>query len=98
MCDITLSREQTVNTGNYSNVKPNVSITLKDVDTGSFEDKYGKLSNLVSCLLSYETKTALEEINMVSPVNDNCKQYAEKLEKNVNFHETIKNLTQELKE
>ena len=98
-CDITLNKEQTINIGNYSNIKPSVSVTLKDVDIKSFDYMYDNLSDLVSCLLSYETKTSLEEVNMVSKVTDrSCIEYVNNMNENVDFDFQIKKLTKELKD
>ena len=94
-CDITLSRGQTVNIGNWSNVKPNISMTLKDVDTEVLNDKYSQLSNLVSCLLGYETKTALEEMKLVSHINSKCDNYVISLE-SFDFSNEIDELISEL--
>jgi len=53
--DINVSKTITVNTGNYSSVKPSVSITVKDVDVQHIKNVHKKVSDLVSNLLYEET-------------------------------------------
>lgn len=52
--DITVSKQMTINTGNYSSVRPSVTVTAKDVDSTKFEDAYQSLSCLVSNLFKFE--------------------------------------------
>lgn len=42
--DLTVEKSMTINTGNYSNVKPNVILTVKDVPMDKVSEVYEKLS------------------------------------------------------
>jgi hypothetical protein len=59
-CDITIEKSLTINTGNYSSMKPSVTLTLKDVDVGSLKEQYTNLSNVAHGLLLLEIKDTFE--------------------------------------
>ncbi len=61
----TLSREMTINTGNFSNIKPSVSISLvHDLeDTGLV---YSELAGILDSLLALETLALSGEMEIVS--------------------------------
>jgi hypothetical protein len=66
--DINVSKTITVNTGNYSSIKPSVSITAKDIDVQNIKDTYKKISNLVSNLLYEETIDMCDNSNTIQEV------------------------------
>ena len=78
-CDICVSRSMTVNVGNYSSIKPAVSITLKDVDTKEVTTKYQKLSEVLDVLMLMETVTLGNEADSITSMG--YKNYIEALEK-----------------
>ena len=80
--DITLSREMTINTGNFENIKPGVTVTLKDVDA----DMYEKISNVVDSMIGLEIIKLLDENQSIKSMGMNeyfthlisCKDVMEK--------------------
>jgi len=66
--DINVSKTITVNTGNYSSIKPSVSITAKDIDIQNVKDTYKRVSNLVSNLLYEETIDMCDNSNTIQEV------------------------------
>lgn len=65
-CDITVDRCMTINTGNYSTIKPAVSITLKDVEVGDVTEKYKKLSEALDVLMLLEVTKLGDEMNTIN--------------------------------
>ena len=63
--DITLSRDMTVNAGNYSSIKPSVSITIKDVDSKNTVKTYKALSSIMDSLMMLETVCLSDEMEAV---------------------------------
>lgn len=45
--DFTISRDATINTGNYSSIKPSVTITVKDVDSKDVTSKYKEVTQSI---------------------------------------------------
>ena len=58
--DITISKSMTLNMGNYSNVKPEISVTLKDVSLENYEKAYKTLSHLVEDMFALELRSNLD--------------------------------------
>lgn len=52
--DLNLDRSITLNTGNYSSIKPGVSITLKDIDASNLAEMYKKASEVLDALMARE--------------------------------------------
>lgn len=65
-CDIVLDRSMTISAGNYSTIRPTVSITLKDIDVNDITEKYQKLSNVLDVLMLLETTKLGDEILTVN--------------------------------
>lgn len=74
----TLSREMTINCGNFSNIKPSVSISLvhKLEDT---EYVYARISGMLDSLMALETLALTEEMESISQAG--WGHYKEELEK-----------------
>lgn len=53
--DFTISRDATINTGNYSSIKPSVTITVKDVDSKDVTSKYKEVTQALDILMLMET-------------------------------------------
>jgi len=60
-----LSREMTINTGNFSNIKPSVSISLVH-ELEDIHDIYNHLSAIVDSLMALETLALTEEMKSIS--------------------------------
>jgi len=56
MCkmDIVIGRSLTIATGNYSSIKPSISITLKDIEEQNITKEYMRLSELADALIALE--------------------------------------------
>jgi activator of HSP90 ATPase len=63
--DITIGRDLTINTGNYSSIKPSISVTLKDVDSGDIDNEYARLSELADALIALEVLKIGNEMNEI---------------------------------
>lgn len=68
--DVNLSLSMTVNMGNYSSIKPGVSMTLKDVDIDKVDQSYSALSKIISELFKIETANAIDEYNGIRNPNN----------------------------
>jgi hypothetical protein len=60
-----LSREMTINTGNFSNIKPSVSISLVH-ELEDIHDIYNHLSAILDSLIALETLALTEEMQSIS--------------------------------
>ena len=81
--DITIERNMTINTGNFSSIRPNVSITLKDVDILEVHEIYQKIESIVDCLFSLETATLIQKQEVFKgSIDRNLKSIAENIENN----------------
>lgn len=60
-----ISREMTVNTGNFSNIKPSVSISLVH-DLDAIQDVYSHLSGILDSLMALEMLALTEEIQSIN--------------------------------
>jgi len=87
--DITLDRSMTLNTGNFSSIKPSVSITIKDIDKNKIDEEYKKLSNVLDAMLALETISISEE--MGSALSMGHKEYVKNLENAKNNMERVIN-------
>jgi len=94
-CDITVSKTATINTGNYSSIKPSVSITLHDIDSNSIEEKHKIMSELVDNLFTVEV---VKLIDIDDDIKDRgIKSYAEILYKRFDdIYEDTKQLQERL--
>ncbi|HRR48559.1 MAG TPA: hypothetical protein P5293_01075 [Bacteroidales bacterium] len=66
--DITITKAATLNTGNFSSVKPEVSLTLKDVNIDDLMIEHQKLSGLADALFALNTISLLDETNTYNQV------------------------------
>jgi len=58
--DVNINRQMTINTGNYSSIRPSVSITLKDVDASNFDKAYDEMDVICDSLLMMEIENLSE--------------------------------------
>jgi len=54
MCDITIGKQMTLNTGNYTSIRPSISITIKDIDADNIGDINNKLNALLNLYFTRE--------------------------------------------
>jgi hypothetical protein len=50
-CDVTINRGITINAGNYESLRPDISVTFKDVDVNLLDEFYKKADDFVCDLL-----------------------------------------------
>lgn len=55
-CDLTVSKKFTINTGDFSSIQPNISITIKDVEDTAVIDIHTKLETIVDGLFHIQMK------------------------------------------
>jgi len=60
-----LSREMTINTGNFSNIKPSVSISLVH-ELEVTPEIYKQLSKILDSLMALETLALIEEMQTIN--------------------------------
>lgn len=65
--DLTISRQVTINAGNYESVKPMVSLTIHDVPINKMSIVYVEMKEIINGLLSFETA---EELNFLYKIHD----------------------------
>jgi len=76
-----LSREMTINTGNFSNIKPSVSISLvHDLDDTGIV--YKEMASILDSLIALEALALAEEMEVVS--QSGWAFYKESLQRSIN--------------
>lgn len=70
-CDVTVKKQMTINTGNYSSIQPSVSITLKDVYVENIDETYKDIDIITSVLL-------IDEIESLTDVQDDVQKMGTK--------------------
>lgn len=75
--DITVSRDMTINTGNYSSIKPSITITVKDVEGKDISNMYEKLAGTLDSLMMLEIISLSDEMESVQEMG--YKRYKEML-------------------
>jgi hypothetical protein len=55
--DVTVSKKFTINTGDYSSIQPNLSLTIKDVEAENVIDTHALLETIVDGLFHIQMKT-----------------------------------------
>jgi len=63
--DITINREMVINTGNYSTIRPGVTLSIKDVAQDDFKAAYETLSNVADACFGLETLKLAEEMQTI---------------------------------
>jgi len=95
--DITVRKEATINTGNYSSIRPSVSLTLKDVEVDKLQKVYENLNVITAAFF-------LSEMNLLSEIQEDVKKHGLKQildtletdEMEKDFKEAIKSLHDDL--
>jgi len=75
--DITVSQDMTINTGNYSSIKPSIAITIKDVDGKNVSSMYDKIAGTLDSLMMLEILALSDEMESVQEMG--YKKYKEML-------------------
>ncbi len=90
--DLTISRDATINTGNYSSIKPSVTMTVKDVDSSNVAAKYKEISQALDILMLMETVSLGNEMESVQELG--FKKYLAELMKvdNEELTETLESI------
>jgi uncharacterized protein YfbU (UPF0304 family) len=78
--DVTINRQITINTGNFSAVRPSVSVTLKDVDANKMSDNYKRLETIVDGLFALEMATLLKDQDDLNGIPINLKKIIDSIE------------------
>lgn len=78
-CDIGLDRSMTINMGNFSSIKPGITVTLKDVDETDFLAEYNRLSDLADAIMALEILKIHDEAKTI--INQGINVYTRELEK-----------------
>lgn len=66
--DITVTKAATYNTGNFGNVRPEVTVTLKDVPVENLRREYAKLTDVVNAMFAINTLELMDESNSINTV------------------------------
>lgn len=66
--DLSLNRSTTINTGNYSSMKQDVSLTKHDILSSDLWEEYEKMSNIMDALMGLEIMAQAEEMNDINDV------------------------------
>ena len=59
-CEITISRDITINTGNYSSIKPSVSLTVS-IEEDKMDVEYSRISKVLDALFGLEMINLAQE-------------------------------------
>ncbi len=88
--DITVEKALTIKNKEFENIRPSVSITIKNIDEKNIWPKYKKISQLASAMLALEVLDLNEETSTID--NIGFKKYCEGLENNrIQIESAIKN-------
>ena len=79
-CDVTVGRQMTLNTGNYTSIRPSIGITLKDIDVGNIGDANNRLMLLLNMYLTREIAILQEFKNEVDEAGG-PKRFIENIDK-----------------
>ncbi len=82
--DIVVSRDLTINCGNYTSIKPSISLTVKDVEDIDIADTYKKMSDKLSTLLAVEIVALSNEMESAQEMG--YKQYKKMIENAIDAH------------
>jgi predicted Zn-dependent protease with MMP-like domain len=60
--DVTVTLQATFNTGNFGNVRPEVTLTRKNVDIASMADEYHDLLECAEAMFALQTNSLMNEV------------------------------------
>jgi hypothetical protein len=93
--DITVSRDMTINTGNYSSIKPSVTLTVKDVDAEDASSVYSNIAEVLDDLIMLETVALSNEMESIQEMN--YKEYKKMCESSIDAMGGIDNVLKNIK-
>jgi len=93
-CDITINKGLTINDGNYESLRPDVSVTFKDVDVETLNSFYEKADDLVGDLLVLNTASLKNIKNVIK--YENLENVVNDILKNVIKHENLENVVDDV--
>lgn len=96
--DISVTRKDHVNVGDFSHINPNVTLTLKDVDLDKSQQAYKLLSELCFTMHTEEFIKSVNEMEDLIKMNDVIKLYKNEIEKNVDLENERNKIFNELKQ
>lgn len=68
-CDITVSRGITINTGNFGSIRPDVSITVKDVDSEILDKTFKNVSSKLDAMIALEIINLGNEAEAINDIS-----------------------------
>jgi len=92
--DITVSRDMTINTGNYSSIKPSVAITVKDVEGNKVSDVYETIGSTLDVLMMLEMFALSDEMESVQEMG--YKKYKEMLSNSIDAQGGVEKMMERL--
>lgn len=95
--DVSVTRRDHVNVGDFSHVNPNVTLTLKDVDLNKADKVYELLSELCFTIHTEEFVKSANEMEDLIKMNEVIKLYKNEIEANVDLEHERNKLFNELK-
>lgn len=81
MLKINVSRSMTINTGNYSSIKPQIEISKNDIKEEDLKDEYERLSSIADILMALEIVKLSDEAEAIDEIG--YKNYSKSIEKNI---------------
>lgn len=76
--DVSITRTITINTGNYQSIKPTVTLTVKDVDSGQVPEAYQALDEAATGLFQLEVvNNAMEMRKIEQGLDAYCREIVE---------------------
>lgn len=93
--DVSITRKDVINIGDYSNVSPSVTLTVKDVDLDKVQQVYNNLSELCFTMQIEEVVKSINEMESMGVlVRDTTLTYVKGIEDNVKFEDEKKQYLQ----
>ena len=77
---VKISRSMTINTGNFTSIKPSVELSV-DVRAKDVDEMYAHLSKVADCLMIYEMLSLSEEMQTINDVG--WGRYSDLMKRNV---------------
>jgi hypothetical protein len=67
-CNLTIGKKFTINTGNYSSIQPNVSLTINDIPVSKVEDVKKAMSVIVDSMFLEEVNGSFSDMKAIKTV------------------------------
>lgn len=96
--DITVTKKDHVNLGDYSSTEPSVSLTLKDVNVDDFEQAQENLSLLTELIWIQELIAAVNEIGEMVNTRASVLSYVDNMQKYSDLEKLKKQKIQKIQE